>query len=700
MATTPGTYKDLGDGLYAVHTPLGRAVIRTDEATLQAAGRTPEPDDTENFNAAYDAAYEVAQGGQPGPDDSAGFAQDFQREMENPTPDRPLETPVYDRNNIKDPGRLSEAFGGAEAKGDKWSKNPDGTFTRTGPDGSKWVTDLPPQDAPRDIRQQGVANVEAKEAAERERLRQGLAKQPVRFAPAARPGASAAPAAPVETPGDKGPLVDPTAGGAAAGQPSGEGGDPLSPTVQQVMAEARRGGGGGYSPGGMRLAERSIKGSPDAYGAIARQMGQKPDWSAARAANVPVMRGNLAQANEMEGWAQEQDADLAAEEKHRREVIDPEIQRVRNEAMRAWQAAAKVDKPDADRLWKNKSTLGKLIASVWMVFSRIAAAKTGVSFYDQYWESAKAKDLDAQKEEYQRAIDQGKAADNEYARLVKFHGTPAQAEKDWNIRADIAYNAHLKALALKSQNPKIIAWQAQREAEVEAQLRAEQAKLLKDAAPTVEEKWKYQAPSGGGSPSTLKVLRAGAEATKLEDEILRRTKGKGSTADQRGREYNQKIQIHNLPGGVTGFAPPEDASKIRVMQAQKAALDDGVKRVSALRAEMKAGKLSPMEYYSRLQSLNAQMGVSFKDKTGLGAWDNGVVNLWSRITGLPAGKERKATNLYGALPTPGELVGIIQSKGRLDEFQKQSDSLFQETLRYRVTRDPEGSVPFYTQTPE
>ena len=96
------------------------------------------------------------------------------------------------------------------------------------------------------------------------------------------------------------------------------------------------------------------------------------------------------------------------------------------------------------------------------------------------------------------------------------------------------------------------------------------------------------------------------------------------------------------------------------------------------------------------------MAPAFKEKTGLGAWDAGVERLWSGITGLPTGggSEASVWNLYKLVPTPEEMAGIYQSKGRLDEFSKQSSMLQQEVLRQSVSLDPLGQTPAFGQVPE
>lgn len=652
-------YKDLGEGLYGLETPLGRAVLRTDESTLMQAGHEPEAD----------------------------------------------EQPVA----MQDPGALSEAFGGAEAKAPKetWSKNPDGTFTRTGPDGSKWVTDLPPPEAPAPIRQQGVANVEAKEAAERERVRQGMAQQPVRFTggkPAPAQPAPGAPVAPGSASGDWTPASPAGGQGQAGGEaPPQWNADELA-ALNQVGKEAMR--GGGYSPGGMRLSSRTIKGKvlpPGTAEALAQEAARPdPAQPAMEKLGYTQVLANEAQADALRDWGEEEQ-NMIEEERFKRAAIDREITRKENEAQRVWQEAGKVPAVDAQRLWSSKTTLGKILASVLLGVGYIIAAKTGVNPAQVAFNKANDDDIEEQKIAFERAQAAGKAADNAYARELDRWGKPEVAQQALRLRGEKVFDAMIKERALRTQNPEIMArvelWAAERE---DARNRAWSATIAQ-MAPAVEETFKYQAPSGGGGglAKAIKAQRNTAEDLRvLRGQAPIPGKGAGGVGEQRAAEHFQKIQIHNLPGGVTGYAPGEDAAKIRIMQAQKAALDDGVKRVAALREELKQGKLKPLDYYSRLQSLNAQMGVSFKDKTGLGAWDNGVVTLWSQITGLPAGKERSLTNAYGAVPTPAELVGILQSKGRLDEFKKQSDSLFQETLRYRVTRDPQGTVPFYTETPE
>ena len=102
------TYHDLGEGLYALETPIGRAVVRTDENTLQQNGH--QPADPEGFAADYDepGAFEQAYDQTPAGDDTAGFNAAYAAEQANPRPAGAGQGP-------QDPGALSQAFGGAEA---------------------------------------------------------------------------------------------------------------------------------------------------------------------------------------------------------------------------------------------------------------------------------------------------------------------------------------------------------------------------------------------------------------------------------------------------------------------------------------------------------------------------------------------------------------------------------------------------------
>lgn len=666
-------YQNLGGNLYGLDTEIGRAVIRSDEETLRRAGH--EPDDTAGFDAAYAA--------QQGKDDTAGFDAAYEREMENPTPERPLEAP-YVRPDMRDPGRLSQAFGGAEAKAPRGFNSQqavaDAEMAKAGyaqPTAPVGTDALPPA-------QPGDKFSSAPVVAEQQRQwREGVGP---------RPG-------PPGQPGGKG-LVYASQPGAPPGQPAEEG-EPVSPAVLQAMEEASR-GGGGYSPGGMQLSSRTVKGRQIPEGAVRATL-DAPDSLAgpARAVTVAEARGNLGQANQIAGWAQEETDRIAAEEAHRANVIDPEIQRRQNEATRRWQAAENLSKPDVERAWRNKSTLGKILATVFLVFSRIASAKTGVSVADQVFDKERDDDIAAQKEEYERAAAKGQRASNEYAEAMKLYGTPEMAERDMRLRKNMVFEAMVKQQALRSQNPETIArtelWLAERKAARQADM----AKFLADVAPQVEEQWKYRPPSGGGGGGgILKQYRAGAELKGYEDKILGRDRPRG-VGDQRAVEFGMKTRINNLPGGRTGYAPPDEARAVRKMMAQKAALDDGIKRVAALRAEMAAGKLGKLQYVSRLRTISSQLAVAFKEQSGLGAWDNGVARLWEGVTGLPGGGgEKSMWNAYGALPSPGELVGIAQSGGRLDEFQRAGNSLQEQTLRQVVSADPEGKIPFYGQVPE
>src|SRR3990167_7302027 len=325
-------------------------------------------------------------------------------------------------------------------------------------------------------------------------------------------------------------------------------------------------------------------------------------------------------------------------------------------------------------------------------------AKTGVSFADQAYNAAVRDDIDEQKAVYDAAMNKGKTADNAYARALKFYGTPEQAEADIRIRSRIVLQGKVMESALHTQNANIIKATEQWIAGDRAALDVERAKVLQGIAPKVNEECKMRQASGGGG-GLMRQLEAGAKATGLVNLIEGRPKepkpGGNTTGEQRGVEWAMKTRINNLPGGITGYAPPEEAAKVRKMMAQKKALDYGIKRVSSLAQEYKQGKISGAAYLSRLGTVSSGLAVAFKEASGLGAWDTGVERLWRNVTGVPAG------GVVGAIAHPIDpAIGLSQAGGQLSEFQKQSNVLQDETLRSTVSLDPQGTQPFYGLTPE
>ena len=662
-------YQDLGDGLYALETPIGRAVIRSDEGTLQQAGH--QPDDSEGF------ANDYAAQGQP--DDSAGFQSAYEQEQANPSPERPLEQPAYAAPPGADPGPLSQAFGGAEAKGGPgFSSAGARTDAELAAQGMPQPAAPPPP--PPGLPKAGPGDKFSSANAQPPPPRQGVTVDAQ---------GKPAPSDVVMVGGPGGappPAESPPAG-------MSEGGKDL---VAQAIAEAKR--GSGYSPGGMQLASRKVEGQKLPAGILAG-MQREPDYSGARAADVPIMRANLRDANMMREEWQRQEAELADYKQRYETEAKPEIERRTNEAQRAWQEAEKVGKNfNYDRVWQNKTTWGKILATSMIILSRIMGAKTGVSFADQAYNAAVRDDIDEQKAVYDAAMNKGKTADNAYARALKFYGTPEQAEADIRIRSRIVLQGKVMESALHTQNANIIKATEQWIAGDRAALNVERAKVLQGIAPKVTEEWKMRQASGGGG-GLMRQLEAGAKATGLINLIEGRPKepkpGGHTTGEQRGVEWAMKTRINNLPGGITGYAPPEEAAKVRKMMAQKKALDYGIKRVSSLAQEYKQGKISGAAYLSRLGTVSSGLAVAFKEASGLGAWDSGVERLWRNVTGVPAG------GVVGAIAHPIDTaIGVSQAGGQLSEFQKQSNVLQDETLRSTVSLDPQGTQPFYGLTPE
>ena len=628
-------YQDLGDGLYGLETPYGRAVLRTDEGTLQRGGHEPMT----------------------------------------------LDQPVA----MQDPGALSE---GATAKAPTRSRGfnsqqavADAEMGKAGyaqPSAPVGTDALPPAQPGDKFSSAPVVKEQ------QEQFQQGFAPRPV----PPKPGA---------TPNDRVAIGGPGSGQAGPGEAPPQWNDEELKALQQVGKEAMR--GGGYSPGGMRLASRTVKGKelPAGTAQALAQEAARPDPTAPAAMKVAYTQvlANEAQADALRDWGEEEQGFLDAD-RQKRAAIDKEITARENEAQRAWQEAGKVPAVDAQRRWNSKTTMGKILASVLLGLGYIISAKTGTNPVQAAFDKANDDDIEEQKLAHEKALAAGKAADNDYARELDRWGKPELAEQAMRLRGEKIFDAMLKERALRTQNPEIVARVELQNAEREEARNRQWGVLLSQMAPTVEATYKYQAPSGGGGglAKAIKAQRDTAENLRvLRGQAPIPGKGAGGVGEQRAAEHEQGTTVRLPDGSLGRVGAKSQKVALDKVFAAKANLDKKVARFRALVKERDSGKINPLEFAARAGSLGAEIAVGLKEKTELGAWDRGAQEITGRMSGMPTSRGKAIAM---------QVVPYWQKMtlDTLDELERSAGELQQEVIRQTVSRDAAATQPVLGPEPE
>ncbi len=619
-------YQDLGDGLYGLDTPYGRAVLRTDESTLQRGGHEPMT----------------------------------------------LDQPVA----MQDPGALSE---GATAKAPTRSRGfnsqqavADAEMGKAGyaqPSAPVGTDALPPAQPGDKFSSAPVVKEQ------QEQFQQGFAPRPVPTKPGATPNDRVAIGGPARSPGQPGEEVDRT----------------RQEVIGRVMDATP--GGGPFTPGGMRVVSRTVKGKelPAGSAQALQQEAARPDPTAPAAMKVAYTQvlANEAQADALRDWGEEEQGFLDAD-RQKRAAIDQEITAKENEAQRVWQEAGKVPAVDAQRLWNSKTTMGKILASVLLGLGYIISAKTGSNPVQAAFDKANNDDIEEQKLAHEKAQAAGKAADNAYARELDRWGKPELAAQSMRLRGEKIFDAMLKERALRTQNPELVARVELQNAEREEARNRQWGVLLSQLAPTVETTSKYVPPSGGGGVDPLKRLERGAKASEAYDKIT----GKKPTEPgaQRKAEWDLNTRVR-LPDGRIGYAPADQKKAAdnvilttKVVREQFATFD-------RLEQDLKDGKIDPLKWARDMASVSGMVADTRRQSTGSGTFDRGYQELFARQSGLPQ--------------NVAVLVGIAKSdyargliRRTLNNLATGAETLQQETLRQTVSLDPGGTIPAFEQTPE
>jgi hypothetical protein len=324
---------------------------------------------------------------------------------------------------------------------------------------------------------------------------------------------------------DPSELARPGAPQQQASQQQAAGGDINDPLVRQAMAEAmRRPGGGG--PRGLGITGETQKyttfqnpgGDPTKVAAAQEALGASDKYSEelAKSLNVRQQQAYEAQQGELAARA----GQMQAQQQHyeAQQALLQDYQSKRDAAMAE---AAQLKTPQMEDYWGSRGTMANIATALSITLGGAlqglrGGQNTGLEMANQSIDRWIA----SQREEYQRAREKGTDLDNQYAKMVQRFGSENLAadhlrEQAWTVR-----DGMLKNYAEKIGTPSALESYNQAMLQTEAQRAALQAQNSQGAQVDIEQKLSMQGGGGGGKPKgVLDMLRAGAEAKKLKDEL-------------------------------------------------------------------------------------------------------------------------------------------------------------------------------------
>lgn len=323
------------------------------------------------------------------------------------------------------------------------------------------------------------------------------------------------------------------------------GGGVNDPLVQQAMAEAMRGGGGG-GPRGLGVTGQTLKYKqagvvPEEVSAAAREAQGASDAyneQLAMSLNTRQQQAYEATQGELAARAGQMQAVAERQAEQRRLLGDYEAKR---DTLAA--EAAQLKAPQMEEYWGSRSTTAKMATALSIALGGAlqglrGGTNPGLEMSNQEIERW----ITGKREEYSRARDQVSDADNQYARMVRMFDSENLAEQNLREQAYTVRDAMLKEYAQRIGTPNALEAYNQAALQTEAQRAALRQQAFADAGAEVEEKLAMQGGGGGRPKGVLDMLRAGAEAKGLRDKIEGQD---GKPAFQR-EVQNEKVE------GITG----------------------------------------------------------------------------------------------------------------------------------------------------
>ncbi len=334
-------------------------------------------------------------------------------------------------------------------------------------------------------------------------------------APAARPGADPSELA------RPGPSGQPGAGGQAQ-----SGGDINDPLVRQAMAEAMQRPGGGGGPRGLGVAGETRKyqtfenpgGDPARVAAAQEALGASDKYGEELAKSLNIRQQQAYEATQGEYAAR---AGQMAAQQQRFDDQQRMLQDYQGKRDAVMQEAAQMKAPQMEDYWKSRGTLANVMTGVSIALGgALQGLRGGQNPGLEMSNQSIDRWINSQQEAYKRAEGRVTDADNQYAKMVQTFGNENLAaahlrEQAWTVR-----DGMLKSYAEKIGTPSALEAYNQAMLQTEAQRAQLQAQNSQGAQVDIEQKLSMQGGAGGGKPKgVLDMLRAGAEAKKLKDEL-------------------------------------------------------------------------------------------------------------------------------------------------------------------------------------
>ncbi|HKY41384.1 MAG TPA: hypothetical protein VJN18_35870 [Polyangiaceae bacterium] len=459
------------------------------------------------------------------------------------------------------------------------------------------------------------------------------------------------------------PSVDPSTlargGGPGGGQVASAQGDPSGlddPLIQQAMAEAMRGSGGGgprqlgvtgqtrkYKMAGevpleVSQATGEAQGASDAYNeqlAMALDRRREEAYQvtqgemAARAGQMAAVAERQAQQRQMLGQY-EAKRDAAAAE------------------------AAQLKVPQMEEYWGSRTTLTRVATALSIA---LGGALSGLRGGPNQGLEASNQEIErwivSQREEYQRAREQTQDIDNQYARMVRNFESENLAEQHLREQAWSVRDGMLKSYAEKVGNPGALEAFNQAQLETEAKRAALRQQAFADASVEIEEKLAMQGGGGGGQSGVLKMLRAGAEAKKLKDVIA------GAEGQQPFQREVQNEKVEGINGALEAIeAADEVQASLRRLGAEGSDLDDPLSGAW----DSTLGNIPGTDQRKVKQRLDQQTALLARGiQQSLGKSDNDARLADEMAAGGGSGLQRDNAAKVARQRAQGRLQGIVSS---------------------------------------
>lgn len=449
-------------------------------------------------------------------------------------------------------------------------------------------------------------------------------------------------------------------------QPGASGID--DPLIQQAMAEAMRGGGGGGPRGlGVSGETRKLKtferGADPQLAAEAQQAQLASEgYNEQLAMSLQRRQQQAYEATQGEMAARAGQLQAAQERYERQQAMIQDYASKRDSLM---EEARQMKAPDQRTYWQEAGTMGRLTAGLSMVFGGALAGLRGGQNEGLAATRMAVDDwMRVRHEEYSRANNAADKADTQLGKLVQQFGSENLALENMRLQAWEVRDAMLKSYAEKIGTPDALETYNQAMLQSEAEKAAMAARASQGAEVEIEQKLSMQGGGGGAQPGVLKMLRAGAEAKKLKDQIS------GADGQQPFQREVQNEKVEGITGALEAIeAADEVQHTLRQLGKEDDDFDDPlsgpVDYVSRLPGTEARRQRQALEQHTALfaRGLQKSLGKSDNDaKLADQLAENGGSGR-QRYTGAETGKRRAQGSLQNIVAslTPTQQQTLLRS---------------------------------------